>query len=283
MRNWWQRIKSILVLYLYTKPKVNFVWFKREKALLSGSSQPLSDQQSIIVFTVHKCASSFISQSMRDLALSADVLPIDLDAYFTMTDDSRYQLYKDDRFLQQAFRKKGYYYGPFRSYRPIPDLDQYKVVLILRDPRDVLVSQYYSAAYNHPVINRKILTNRKEILKKSIDEHVVVKADDFVTIYREYCDKLLHQDYVLFLRYEEMVSEFENWLNRLTAFTGTNSHPETVRKILDGTSFKVDKENKFQFKRQVNPGNYKKQLNPETINVLNEKFKDILPALGYSV
>jgi len=43
-------------------------------------------------------------------------------------------------------------FAPLRYYFKIPDELNANVILHLRDPRDVLVSLYYSEAYSHSVI-----------------------------------------------------------------------------------------------------------------------------------
>jgi len=52
----------------------------------------------------------------------------------------------------------------------------------------------------------------------TIDEFVLNEAENFKTIYKAYCNNLLDKSNVLFLKYEEMISDFPAWLNKLSGF-----------------------------------------------------------------
>ena len=78
-----------------------------------------------------------------------------------------------------------------------------------------------------------------------------------------------------------MVHDFSKWLNQLLIFTGLNVRKETLESIIEKANFNVDKENVKAHKRQVTPGDHKKKLKPDTINILNARFSEILDVLEY--
>ena len=60
----------------------------------------------------------------------------------------------------------------------------YRAFYILRDPRDIIVSNYFSMKYSHPALNEYLVSNRKELEKLS--EHdgimkVIVNTAKFIT------------------------------------------------------------------------------------------------------
>jgi hypothetical protein len=59
--------------------------------------------------------------------------------------------------------------------------------------------------------------------------------------------------------------------------------PSLINKIKSEADFTVQKENISSHKRQITPGDNKRKLKPETIEILNDRFADILDTLGYDV
>lgn len=274
------RIKYPLIhLALFQKPRAHFR-FRNERALMKGQDISKSHNKSFIFFTAHKCASVHISKNLKTLSENADMTHVNFDSYFSSTDDSKYKLFSNTKFLKNSFKKQGYYYGPFRSFRNIPNMEDFAVLLVLRDLRDVLTSNYYSVVYSHS-INRKVLLARKEAREMSVDEYVLHVRHQFKETYETYCNELLKMPNTLFLKYEDMVMDFESWLNKLAIHINLDSDELLLQRIISEASFEVDKENVYSHKRQVMPGDHKRKLKPETIEVLNADFKDILEKLGY--
>ena len=190
--------------------------------------------------------------------------------------------YKEGGTLSFAFQPKGYYYGPIGSYRDIPHRHDYRVVLQLRDPRDVLTSLYYSTAFGHALISQKLVEERKEALKLSLDDFVLRTAEKYRGIYEDYINELMLDGEVLFLRYEDMVADFSTWLNRLSQHCQLDHLTESLMQIEAEADFDVSKEDKYVKRRQVTPGEHARKLSSETVAALNTSFEGILRKLGYS-
>lgn len=268
--------------HLVQKPRYRRM-FSAERQLARGVALSTNQHPSILFFTHPKCASRYVRSILVRLAAAEGMQPIDFDAYVTVDPPPiEFDPYKPEGSLAQAFQPRGYFYGAIGSYRPIPEMEQYRVVLNLRDPRDVLTSLYYSTVYSHAVISPKVLVRRKEAQGLSVDEFVLTKGDETFRIYTRYCDTLLKSD-ALFLKYEEMVGDFEGWLARLAQHVGLDHHQAVLQAIIDEANFEVRKEDKYSQRRQVTPGDHRRKLKPDTIRALNERFGDVLKALGYSV
>jgi hypothetical protein len=172
--------------------------------------------------------------------------------------------------------------GPIR--RPIDILDpgQSRIILHLRDPRDVLTSLFFSHCYSHfGWENRE--REREEWIKAGIDKYVLDKSGDYAERYDAYCDNLLGKPNVTFVTYEEMVVSFETWLRKFLApFSLPTS--ENVAKALAiqyRNEFTVSSEDVTRHKRKVTPGDHREKLQPETIHALNQKFSHSLEKFGY--
>jgi hypothetical protein len=260
----------------------NYFRFKIERRLLKGESLSSSDHPSILFFTTQKCASRYVDKILGKLTTSAGLIHADYDAYAAMV-----RVPKDERLftredkMQVAFKSKGYYYGPLGTFRKIPNLSSYRIVLQLRDPRDVLTSLYYSTAFSHALISPKLLRRRMEAREMDVDSYVLHAANEYLPIYQEYSDSLLGREGVGFLRYEDMVADFPTWLDRLSSHTGLSTETVAIHDIRNAADFTVKEEDIYAQRRQVTPGDYLRKLQPETIKALNIKFGGILDKFGY--
>jgi len=170
---------------------------------------------------------------------------------------------------------------------PVPNYDDFKIFLMLRDPRDVLTSFYFHHAFPPSSLNpaqREFINARsKETRSKSIDEWVLEMAPVMQARYDEYIERFYNKSNVLFLKYEDMVADFASWLSKLTAFYDLNLSNNTIDSILKTASFNVAQEDKKAHKRQVTPGDHKRKLKRETIQALNSQFHKILGTLDYDL
>ena len=225
-----EKVKSIirsLPCYpmLYRKFIVPFR-FKNEVDLIKGRSEPYDNgHPSVLFFTTHKCASVFTKRVVFRLADKKKLIPIDLEAYCWATQDPKLKIISRDERGSSTFKSHSYLYAPFRRIYPeIPVQDPYRIILNLRDPRDVLTSHYFSAAFGHPIplANRKlaraIQNNRRVALDRGIDEHVRQLSKLYLPRYRDYCEQLLGRTNAFFVTYEEMIRTPSSWLAKITEF-----------------------------------------------------------------
>jgi hypothetical protein len=265
--------------------------FSLERKVLKGQHQSASHYQSVLLFSNYRAGSTFIGGLVKKIAEEAGLTAVDLDGYF-------YQLGKGKEWegngrimLDVPYRSTGYFYGPFRTFnRGIGDIEDYKILLVLRDPRDVIVSSYY-ALYSHvtPLLEGKKtlhlrMNRRKKEKEQTVDEFVINRLNRnprFLQGYKDYAKELLGKPNVLFLKYEDMVENFDAWLDQLIEFLGMDIRKEFIDRLKAEVDFNVSKEDVYKHKRQVTPGDHKRKLKPETIKILNEKTREIRKRLGY--
>lgn len=269
--------KPYLFLLKFLRP----VYFSNEFLLLNGlKRKSKSKQQSILFFSVHKSASTLIKNSIIRLIGSQNIIPLKLSGYLSKEKQEKY--YNNPVFMNNVLRENGYFYGAFRAYYPFPNLDKFKIVLVLRDPRDVLTSFYFSTLFNHPLSSQQVYKDRNKYANYTIDQYVLEIAPAMQKIYADYCKHLIERENVLFLKYEDMIEDFGPWLYSLTSFLELKNI-NVAEKIIKETTFKVDKENKHSFIRNVKAGDHINKLKPETIETLNNLFKHELETLKYSL
>lgn len=268
--------------YLYKRPTNYLFRFKNEVKLVNKGDFNQSKDQSIILFTIHKCASVYTHKLISSAIKNKSIIHIDFDSYFSETFPHKYRLFNDHKFLNKVFCSRGYFYGPFRSFRKVPNLQEYKTILILRDPRDVLTSQYFSFGFSHKLINPKMIKNRKEIGKKSIDKYVIEASSEYKRIFSEYMLLKQNNPNILFLKYENMISDFKPWLKQIFDFLEVSTiDNKTFDDLINKASFTVKKEDIHSHIRNIQSGDHLKKLKKETIEKINIILREELDFFDY--
>ncbi len=191
--------------------------------------------------------------------------------------------------LARFFNARGCMYGPIRSSRllnHLPKLNRRKVVFLLRDPRDVLTSLYFSLTISHqaprnPQLQEDFQNRRLKSQSQGIDCFVRKKTPQHLASYQRYCLFLQANPNFLLLRYEDMVADFGAFLDRVIDYWGLSVDTEMRNRFLALADFEVQGEDVHSHKRQVTPGDHRRKLAPETIGWLTEQFSAVLDQLGY--
>ena len=266
--------------YVKLSQTYNFCLWKREKRGLAGAVAP-QGAPSVLFYSYYRCGSMFLSRALRELAVANGLQHLDYCSYFVKVHPEQGSRLFDEATLARAFHPSGCHYGTLRRAYPIPSHELYRSVLLLRDPRDCLVSHYYSVRDSHTLNNRGNLEARREALRTDIDQWVLGKASEYAQDFEQFHARLVGKPGVLFLRYEEMVTAFPEFLRKVVAHTGLDQDEEAVARILEEADFEVSEENLLAHKRSVKPGNHLKKLKPETVASLNEALAEVLELFDY--
>jgi hypothetical protein len=280
----------------------------RVRQLLQGELRPCRDTPSLIFMTVHKCASSYVDSLLTRIAWSEKIVPIDIETFVWNSTQEALKPYVSSEFLDFFTGKRtepsdslrdeivrrlpcqGLYYGAVRAnpfYQRMPHFDQFRGLLMVRDPRDVLTSLYFSVAFSHVTpsgaesVRRAFLKHRDKVRQMGVDAYVLASAEQRLQIYADYCREVLGRPNVLLLKYEDMVRDFRPWLEQIVAYWGLPTNTPTIAQLIKEADFTVSREDPNSHKRQVQPGDHKRKLKSETIDRLNEMFAEILDTLGY--
>ncbi len=262
-------VKGVLLKLLY---------FKNEQALLRGKLRGDTALPSVIFFTVHKAGSSLLSARFTPFFRNNGYATADLSSYFAKTDPARREkFFGDEAWKKKVFSCKGIFYCVFRYPFHVPDFEQHKIILVLRDPRDVLVSHYFSTRFSHPTLNMDFYGLKQKAVAAGVDEYVQFIAPDFLRRYETYLE-MIGKPNVLFLRYEDMITDPQTFEKKIFDFTALTAAPGT---LVSPADFNVEKEDPHAHKRYVQAGDHTRKLKAETIAALNEQFGTVLRALGY--
>jgi hypothetical protein len=143
---------------------------------------------------------------------------------------------------------------------------------MLRDPRDMLTSYYYSEAFSHSPINTRVLERRKKAAAQTIDAFVLEHAPRHKRVYSAYLEHLHGHSNVLFTTYERMTADVEGWLQEIVDHVGLTDHPDMVAELLAEASKVKGKGKATEHVRVARPGDHRNKLQPGTIAELDALF-----------
>jgi sulfotransferase family protein len=264
--------------------------FPEEIKALEGSLKPQSSSHSCMFFTMHRCGSVFAGAIIKKLTSCLGLTHVNFEEFKFLGGLRRSYQYDLEKDTDKLFRDKGFYYGAFRNlHNYIPsDISNYKIILQLRDPRDVMVSQYFCSAYSHyipdkenPQIAMQMHVLREALLTATIDDFVLQNVDSRLKKYHLYHEKIINKTNVSFLKYEDMVFNFDNWLHNIIDFLNIDVPENLLKDIRDSANFEVKEENIFVHKRSVLPGDFRRKLKSVSVKQLNDKCRDVLSLYGY--
>lgn len=189
----------------------------------------------------------------------------------------------------QLFEPVGYCYSGFREFPPFLSesfLAGRKAVLLIRDPRDVLTSMYYSIAYSHPLpgpgkVREQFLERRAEVQRKTIDDFVLSERPALEHLLNAFISGLGQTELRLY-RYEDIIDRKPEWLRDLAEFLEIEAAPEELDAIAVRHDLRPSQgECPDQHVRQVAPGDHRRKLRYRTILRLNAELSPQWQKFGY--
>jgi hypothetical protein len=247
-------------------------WIKRSLS----RQRPLT--QSVVVHGLHKSATMFLFEFFQTVAADRGVpfysanLP---DAGLPPNDGTPFCL------------------SPLRSFEfenaqmPNESVGSTKRIFHIRDPRDILVSEYYSFGWIHPDEKGQMLSRRRtEIQEMSVDDYVLQQPEFSSWPLNEKFEPLLKLDLqspdFALVRYEDMVLNFPVWVKAVVEPFDFSAPDRTVNRYVKKFAHQFEaKSESMTHRRKVTPGDHKEKLQPETIERLNERFHEVLSRFGY--
>lgn len=188
--------------------------------------------------------------------------------------------------------KPGNLYLGFRSFptsfSETPAFASSLKAFMFRDPRDALVSQYFSDAYSHSVPKEGVsgrggeafMKKRSEALAEDIDNYVIKHARSMGRTLLSF-EGMLNDPTCLTLRYEEYVFQKKRLINKILQHFDWSCHPGQIENILKQVDDVPENEDKQRFVRKVIPGDHRSKLKPETIRELDGRLREVLHVFDY--
>lgn len=264
--------------------------FKSLKVYVKKILSDITSPRSVYFFTLHKCASTlFGSYILRNVEGLENI-------------NYASQIYSGRISSSEAiiFEKKGFVYGPIRisdgESSPVgrmlvkptinPDFIRDKRALFLvRDPRDILISSYYSFGLTHDLSTVDEIRNvqekiRKEISEKTLDQYVLDEAEKQVFYFNALYKVKSNCENSVLLKYEEMIEDFEVFIDKLLKYLPLEK--SIIQGIYD-KSRPRNIEDLASHHRSGNVRGFKHKLKESTVRDLNVKLADTLTLFEYEI
>lgn len=177
----------------------------------------------------------------------------------------------------------GRVYNGFRFFpefmKTHPVLDDCRVVLLVRDPRDALVSQFFSFGGRHisHVMPKKnaddFIAALKRDSEKNIDDYVLEKADVLKRSLVVYRGQFNPNNWLL-AKYEDVYFDKHSFLEKCFDHFHFDVPQSVLRKVVEINDVRPETEDVTKHIRKGRPGDHKEKLKPRTIDKLNKIFAD---------
>lgn len=238
---------------------------------------------SFYVFALHKSGSTLLNAMLREALDGAGVPQIALSEHAFAAGLPENEITNPELFIFP----QGYCYRGYREFPPYLrtfDISKNRKILLVRDPRDMLVSDYFSTAFSHELPRQGVV---REQLARQRDYAQNVDINDYclsqATVYKNEFDGYHHliDGEIRIYRYEDVIFAKCGWLADMLAYFEINVPEQVMAAIAARHDVRPERENPGAHIRQVTPGNYRLHLNAATIDSLNRQFATELTRYGY--
>ena len=271
---------------------------KRDITLANGQEASFAiadreDRPSFFLLGVKKSGSSIYNRMSFALARFNRYTPVDVAGTFFKQNVTTKSWINDP--AVERLLAGGNLYGGFRNFPVALATTEFfskcKKALLVRDPRDALVSEYFSLAYSHSIPEPSAQGNevtlamekaRHNMLQRDINDFVRKAAPGFNKILLQYAI-LLKDPSELVMKYEDVILNKRVLIQKLCSHFQWQVTEAQIAKILAWADVVPNTEDKKAFIRKVLPGDHAEKLNGETIHALNVALQSSMNAFGYNV
>ena len=164
-------------------------------------------------------------------------------------------------------------------------------VVLWRDGRDIIVSQYFYYLFKNEYYNHNLTDKTREILNFEDYNDVKANLPKFIEyIFRE--NQMNYTDFdlkgVIYVHYEDLLKNpVENFSELIYKLSNKRLSPDFVKSVIDNNSIEKYRERAannsitYSFYRKGVAGEYKKYFNQEAEELYDRYFGDALRILNY--
>jgi len=240
---------------------------------------------------IRKCGSSVLNSICGALAKMNNRGFVDVGHTF-FTGNVLTRDWQRDQALCSIVRQ-GVVYGGFRDM-PLgllndPAFREGPKFLMVRDPRDALVSEYFSNAYSHHIppstgdehaVTANMLEKREQALAADISDYVLRMAGPMKHTMLLFRDALALPN-VEIVTYEDLILDKPRLIGLLARRFGMQVSQAETAAILGWADKIPTVEDPRAFVRRVRPGDHREKLDTATIARLNVVLRPAMSLFGY--
>lgn len=260
---------------------------KEIKISISGH---VSEIPGFFLFSSIKAGSTLLNKMIRQYCDAISQAVVDIPGQVFASGELLHKV--NFKNTSNIFFKDGYGFIGWRSFWhqiPAERLENCRNILLVRDPRDRLVSLYFSLAYSHQIPNKgeariHQLQKREEALQLNDINDWVLSSSRNVEVVRngqmQYMTRLPASTTRIY-RYEDVIFKKLEWMEDMIKYLDLPRDRTIMEEVVSKHDVRVAGERQGQHIRQVTPGNYLKHLREDVIDFLNVEYREILQSFGY--
>jgi hypothetical protein len=184
---------------------------------------------------------------------------------------------------------RGYIYGVFRTYPEAlsaPSARELVKLCLIRDPRDVVVSFYYSMRQSHPLpidgaARQAFIDNRSYLNRISLDEAIVSNYFDSIFPNMAKIAALISDKQTIVYRYENVIFSKSEWIKDIASKLYIDVPDGVLAELITKVDVFPPEEQPAEHIRRVIPGDYYNKMSQESLVYLEERYQSVLEELGY--
>ena len=259
----------------------------------SGSEAP-----SVLSFSMAKAGSTLLYNILSQLAPTQGLVYFSIEDYLFAHNVSPTNRPGG---VGKIIRPAGYCYGGFRQYPafPVPIIGSAKITFLVRDPRDMITSLYFSLLSSHGIpadqaaaasgpvpgpasASAKMLETRAMLKKIDVNAFARQAIRTYMRIFEGYIAQgFARRDNVAIYRYEDVIFAKEAWIKDICEWYGWDVDLATQTRIAAMFDERPDEERPLEHVRQVKPGNHLAYFAPATIDAINDALSEYMRLFGY--
>lgn len=233
---------------------------------------PVSHAASVFAFALARAGPTLMDNILRVLAPQAGLV------FFSLEDEMFARGVPAPLDWPEAarlFHPRGDCYGGFRAMprHALPPLSTCRAVLLVRDPRDMIVSQYS----DHPIARA-----RAAVQRQSLAEFAPGAAQRFARRFAAYLAQgFAAAPEVAVFRCEDVIFRKRDWTAELAAWFGRGLPRAATDAAADRFHVVPAVPDPARHIRQVHPGSQRSEMEPRTIAAVEAILREAMEAFGY--
>lgn len=247
------------------------------------------DTRSVLAFSMAKAGSTLLYDLLSTACYKADLTYFSIDDYLF-----RHNVASDHRPISigSVFSEQGFCYGGFRQFPayPIPILHSCKSVLLVRDPRDMLISLYFSLRTSHGIpepsgksaVADQMIAARQHALNANMSEWIRSNISSYVRMFEGYVAQgFLWRPNVRLYRYEDVIYEKADWLRDMADWFGWTLPDEWIAEVAARFDVIPDVPDPTEHIRQVHPGGHAEHFTAADVALIENGLREYMTFFGY--
>lgn len=239
-------------------------------------------------FGLYKAGSSLLYRTLRQLTRNSNIRYFDVLQQFRQVGhvlESCSFSQAGTTALRRYVDRAGIVFGGWREFPTnyeLPLRADTRTYLLIRDPRDMITSHYFSLKYSHLTTGleaKYILPERERLQNVDIDTFARSQVRQVARYFSNY-ESLTHTK-LLLRRYEDIVFDRSRFVTDLCSHFGIEATKAKMRTVAERNDERPPSEDVHAHVRQVTPGDHAKKLSPTTIEFLNGELADVLSKYDY--